>query len=434
MKFRYNKLHGLLISLVIAFAAYSLAGELPDQGRLALALSLLTVALWVANVFPLEITSILYSVLLVVCKVLPPPEAFSGYSNPTPWFILSVLIFGFAVNNSGLGRRLSLYLSNALGVTFKGMLMAIFAVGSILSFLTPAGVERILILYPLALAAAVAIMGEKMAGSNVTKLSMSVAYISGNTLGFGILTGTAVNILALGVINQVAGLTIYWTQWFVWFYVPINLTALISIFILVKIYPPEQTQVIGGRESIKEDFLAMGKITPQELKTAMFLLMAVLLWTTDKFHGLPPWAVGVFIATLMTAPVIGCLKAENIKAIPSNIVVVSAAAITLGGVMQATGVGEWMGRETLGRFIQPGMSTSVASAITFLTATVLHIPLVESNTTVAGFVPVVVNYFHSMGMPVVGPALMAVMAGLTIAFVPFMVIPAILMVGFGEHF
>ena len=190
----------------------------------------------------------------------------------------------------------------------------------------------------------------------------------------------------------------------------------------------------GGQARILEELQIMGPMGSRERKTLLYLMIALILWVTDFWHGLPPWAVAVLVAVPLTAPVIGCMDKNDMKKVPLNILIFSAACISVGIVLQDTGVGVWMGKATLGRLITPDMSTSMTSAITFLVSAVLHFPLVESKTAVAGMVPVVVNYFQGAGMPVLGPTLMACMAGLTIAFVPFMVLPSLLMVGFGPHF
>jgi len=89
---------------------------------------------------------------------------------------------------------------------------------------------------------------------------------------------------------------------------------------------------------------------------------------------------------------------------------------------------------TLGHLIKPWMSTPVASAISYLVTAALHLPLGEGKTTVAAMVPVVGNYFHATGMPLYGPTLMAMMAGVNTAFVPFMSLSALFMMGLGPHF
>ena len=172
----------------------------------------------------------------------------------------------------------------------------------------------------------------------------------------------------------------------------------------------------------------------RELKTSIFLVLALIVWVTDFWHHVPAWAVGVFAATLMTFPIIGCLEAKELKKLPFNIVVFSAAVISIGIVMQETGIGTWLGQATLGRLISPHMTNSMASAVTFVVSSVLHFLLVESKTSIAGLLPVVATYFQTAGLPVLGPTMLCLMACLTSTFLPFMVLPGLLMVGLGPHF
>jgi len=433
-KAKFTRFHGLIVSILIGLLFYILPTGLPPKAQMALALATFTVAMWVCNVLAIEMTAILFSTLIAIFKVLPPPRAFAGFADVTPWFMVAVLLFGIAVMDTGLGKRLSLQLAKIFGTSFGGLTIALMITGFILSFLTPAGVERVLICYPLAIGTGIAIMGSKMEGSNVTKFSLSVAYIAGNTFGFGILTGTSANLVATGVIKQVTGITLYWMQWAKWFFVPCTLASLIAIYILYKMYPPEKTQVEGGKSNVAKQLVEMGPMSTRERKTIFYLGLALLLWVTDSIHGMPPWAVAVFVAVLMNAPRIGCLEIADLKKIPFGICLFSAGTISLGIVMAETGVATWLGKATLGHLIKPGMSTSVTSAITFLVSAVLHFPLIDCKTALTGLVPVVAGYFHAAGMPVLGPTMLCTMSGLLIAFVPFMVLPGVLMIGFGPHF
>ena len=431
--FQFTHFHGLIVAVVLAIVFYLLPTGLQPKQQMALAVAVFTVAMWVCNVLPIELTAILFSVLVAVFKILPPGKAFAGFSDPTPWFMVAVLMFGVAVTDTGLGTRLSLSLTRVFGTSFRGMIIALILTGFVLTFLTPAGVERVLICYPLALGIGIAIMGSE-SDSNVKKFAMSVAYIAGNNFGFAILTGTSANMVAMGVIKQVTGYSFLWMQWARWFFVPIVLTTLISIYIMYKLYPPERTQAISTGTTLQQKALELGPMSGRELKTLLYLTLALALWVTDRWHGIPPWAVAVFVAALMCAPNIGCLTVPDLKKLPFPIALFSAGTISLGIVMSETGVSAWLGKATLGHLIKPGMSNSVVSSITFLVSTVLHIPLVESKAALAGLVPVAAGYFHAMGLPVLGPTLLCTMAGLTIAFVPFMSLPAVMMLGFGPHF
>ena len=433
--FKFTRVHGLIASFLVALIVQFSFSGIPANTHRALTITVLTMALWICDVFPMEMTAILYSVLLVGFNVLPVAKAFGGYSDPTPWFILSVLVFGIAVNESGLGKRLALNLSRAFGASFWGMMAALLLSGLILGFFTPMGMERMLILYPLALGIGTALLGpEKMVGSNITKLAMSGTFIAGNQFGFGILTGTAVNMVAVGVIKQVTGMTILWRQWFAWFFLPVILTGVITMLVLARMFPPEKPEVAGGRERITDDLRAMGKMSSREIKTLIFLVVAILLWITDFKHGIAAWQVSIVVAVLMTAPGFGCVAAKDLKKIPLNIVVFSCAALTIGIAVKDTGLGTWMGNVTLAKLIHPGMSASVTSAITYLVTAVLHIPLGEGKTTVAAVMPVVADYFHASGMPITGPVLMAMMASVNVAFVPFMSLASLFLMGLGPHF
>lgn len=82
-------------------------------------------------------------------------------------------------------------------------MIGILFAGLVLSFITPAGVERIIILFAivLGLAGAFGMTDEEFRKSNACKLAMGTVYIASNVVGLGILTSITPNVIAQGVIK-----------------------------------------------------------------------------------------------------------------------------------------------------------------------------------------------------------------------------------------
>ncbi|MGI9862379.1 SLC13 family permease [Moorella naiadis] len=427
-----KKIYGLIIAVLVSILVYLLPSGLSPQGRGALALTLFAIIMWVLEVYPVEVTAILLSTFYVVFNVASPADAFSGYGNDIVWFIFAALIFGMAVEHSGIGKRLAYSLMRISGGSFKSMMAIIVVVGFLLSFLTPAGVERLLILYPIAVGVAAAFVKGPVQGTNEGKLAMAICYLAGNTFGFGILTGIAVNILGIGIIKQVLGIDVYWSQWIYWFGVPTIIITLISIFLAWRLFPPEK-DVLKARkkEEVSKDFTKLGPMSSTEIRALFYLLITLLLWATDRWNHLPSWAVAIFSAALFCGPGFGIITRNELKKLQFPIVIFSGAAVTIGTVLGKTGVATWIGKIMLGTFIKPDMSPQAMGAITYLVGTLAHIPLVESKTAAAGFTPAVAAFFKSLGVPGLGPSLLSIFNADTIAFFPYMMMPSLVILGLG---
>jgi Di- and tricarboxylate transporters len=432
-KIENKKLYGFVGGLLFGFIIWLISGGLQPQGRVALSLTLIAIIFWAFDVFPIEITSILLSTFYVICGAATAGDAFSGYGNETVWFIFAALVFGLAIDSTGAGRRIAYSLMRFSGNSFKSMMVVITVVGFLLSFLTPAGVERELILFPIAIGIAVVFIKGDARGSNTVKLSIAIAYLASVTFGMAILTGIAVNVLGVGIIKQIMGVDIYWSQWLLWFGVPLSLTTIIAIILTFKVFPPEEGVLTAKDENVKNEFIHQGPITSIEIRALIYLVITLILWTTDRWHHLPSWSVAIFSTFLFCAPKFGVVSTEQLKKVQFPIVIFSGAAISIGAVLGKTGIAAWMGNILLGTFIKPGMSTQAMGAITYLVGAVAHFPLVECKTVAAAFTPAVAAFFSTMGIQSVGPAVMSIVAADTIAFIPAMMMPFMVVLGLGYY-
>ncbi|TGE39111.1 transporter [Desulfosporosinus fructosivorans] len=426
-----KEIYGLVGAILLGLIVWFFSAGLSPQGRMALSLTMAAIVMWVFEVYPVEITAVLLSTFFVFMGAANPVDAFSGYGDSIVWFIFAALVFGTAVEQSGIGKRIACTLMRFSGSSFKSMMAIIVVVGALLSFLTPAGVERLLIIYPIALGVAAVFVKGTVKGTNTGKLAMAITYLAGNTFGFGILTGIAVNILGVGIIKQILGIDVYWSQWITWFGVPIVITTLISIFVAWKIFPPEDYVLQSREQDASKEFSNLGPITGVEKRALLYLLIILGLWATDRWHHLPSWGVAIFSAALFCGPGFGVITKEQLKKIQFSIVIFSGAAITIGTVLGKTGVATWMGKALLGTFIKPDMSPQAMGAVTYLVGAVAHIPLVESKTAAAAFTPAVAAYFKSLGVPALGPSLMSIISADTVAFFPYMMMPFLALMGLG---
>jgi di/tricarboxylate transporter len=115
---------------------------------------------------------------------------------------------------------------------------------------------------------------------------------------------------------------------------------LIGWFVGTKlIFPmkPEERvpQIEGGMERLKKEFNALGKMTVGEYKSIAIFIIVLLLWATDKQHGISQTAVAFMGAVVALLPGIGVVKWNDVD-IPWHLMLFSAGAYTLGSGLEAT--------------------------------------------------------------------------------------------------
>lgn len=91
----------------------------------------------------------------------------------------------------------------------------------------------------------------------------------------------------------------------------------------------------------------LGRMTEKEIRTLVWIVIAIVLWLTNGVTGLDIGWITLLIAMLMSMPVVGgVLEAGDWKEVPVHVMVFLTAAIAIGRVGAATGMNAWIA-ETL---------------------------------------------------------------------------------------
>ena len=72
---------------------------------------LAAVLVWVFEVIPIAVSSILFTLLPVVAGIIPLPKVMAHFATPTVFFVFAMFCISIAFQNSGLNRRVVLWTS-----------------------------------------------------------------------------------------------------------------------------------------------------------------------------------------------------------------------------------------------------------------------------------------------------------------------------------
>jgi di/tricarboxylate transporter len=93
--------------------------------------------------------------------------------------------------------------------------------------------------------------------------------------------------------------------------------------------------IAGGMDSLREELNQMGKVSFNEMKSVMIFVFILVLWVTDRWHGVSPTAVAFVGAIIALLPRIGIVKWNDVD-IPWHLLLFSAGAYTLGAGFKVT--------------------------------------------------------------------------------------------------
>ncbi len=163
-------------------------------------------------------------------------------------------------------------------------------------------------------------------------------------------------------------------------------------------------RIEGGMERLHLELKEMGPVQWSEYKAIFIFSAVLLLWATEKWHGLSPTIVVFLGAAVSLLPGIGIVKWNDVD-IPWHLMLFSAGAYTLGAGLDATGLpGLLVGN----LFHAVGITEHTPFWVLYmlLTGTMLLSALIFQSKTMQTliFVPIAISVAQQFGYPVLSLA------------------------------
>lgn len=229
---KWMQVAGLPVALIVF--VFLLTMPTPEglllQGKAAIAVFFSIFILWVTQSLPTYLTSLIAIVLLVITGAWSEKEALGVFGLDVMWVMLMAFFITSGMEKSGFAKRLALWIISKFGHTAKSALATLAVTNLILAFLVPSTTARATLMLPISLLILKvykAIPGESNFGRQLVIQQLQF----NNICTTGILTATSPQIMAVGLIKDLAGVDITWMDWFAASFPIAALTVLISLVI-----------------------------------------------------------------------------------------------------------------------------------------------------------------------------------------------------------
>ena len=387
MALEQRKLLKIAAILLICSALYWLIPEeiLPASPRLAFCLIILTIFVWSAQIIPLGYASLFVLMLFSLLELAPQEKIFGFLLSPVAYLIISAFILAKAVEKSGLGKRLAIYLFSPFVRSYPTFIAAIYLLGIVLSLFIPHPFSRSFIML-----AMVKSILDQIDVTKEEKISLGLAvFVAGAVNSSVFLTGDmSLNVLS----TNFAGFQITWLEWFVLMGLPSLAFHLLVIALHLIIFPDKNKKRFLIKDSVKPNNM---KLSPMEWRTIFWLLLAIILWGTDYWHGIHPGWISVMVVTGLSLPYIGnVVKIEDFRSVNIDTLIFIAAAIAIGQVGFYTGL-----NDVLADALFPGSwSTNpwLVGLLICILGMVMHVIVGSAVTLLSVMVPLASIYFTSL--------------------------------------
>jgi anion transporter len=361
--------------------------------------------------------------------------AVSGFASPSLWLLLTGFVISIAMTKTGVAKRIALLIMKSLGRTPAGAIAASMLANFVVAPLTPSNTARTAAMLPIIEGIATA-YNAKPGQSNFGKALALAATFTSNITGSAFLTGTIPNPVSIGLIAAAAGASVA-TTWSYWALeaVPTNIIILAAtLWLCVKMYPPEVKSVPGGMEYIDKQLIEMGPMSSAEKKAIGYFLIALTLWSTDSIHKFDSTMVAFFVGLLIFLPKIGILDWKDTeKALPWELFVYFGGVLTLSGVLMQTKSFEWLIKTTMAAL---GLQTlpMMPLLIILIGFSIFSHVIWSTTTAMTGvMIPIYVGLAQAMSFPIIPFVLpLAIMMAYAL-FLPFNTMGNIILFGTGYY-
>jgi di/tricarboxylate transporter len=251
--------------------------------------------------------------------------------------LLTVLFYGFAMKKTGLAERVSYYILSLFPGSYGGILTAFFVIGFVLALGIPSMTVRTAIMVPIAWALVQSLgLEKKSRGSALIILTtVEMAVIPGIAFLYGSLSGPVV-----AASFEAKHLPLTWLGYAHALTFPTLLLCILILIINPIVLRPEAP--LNATPTFARDRLhELGSFKRPELITAIVVVLSIVFWTTDSYHHLPSFLVGMLAMPVFAYA--GILKDQEISTgVSWPLLLFIGGIFGLANVIQEYKVTDWI--------------------------------------------------------------------------------------------
>ena len=399
-----------------------------------LAIFVAAIILWITEAIPNYLTSLLVILGIVLCGVTTDKTAYAQLGHPVMWLNILSFILASMLVKTQVAKRFALWFVLKFGRNSGGIILSFIIINLVLSAFISATTAKAAILLPIFMVIA-AIYGatggehRNNFGRNLILQNLFQINLGANAF----LTGSGAALLAGSLIAGAMGIGSFsYQDWFKAAFPMSVLLILIAWFVGSKIYFPLKKeervpQIEGGMERLREELNKLGKMKFEEYKAIAIFVCVLILWATDKQHGINQTAVAFMGAVVALLPGVGVVKWNDVD-IPWHLLLFSAGAYTLGAGLDATGLPGTLIDALFGS-IGITQATPFWVLYMILTGGILLFSLIFQSKTMLTliFIPIAIGVAQKNGYPIMSLAFPVAMLVGHVYVLPFNSKPAALL-------
>lgn len=399
----------IAVAIYVLLAYFIPIPILNDKQQIMFALFATSLFLWISETVPNYVTSMILICGLVLTGILKAKLAMATLGDPVIWLNVAAFILASALVKTQLVKRVALWLILRFGKNASAIFLTFLGINVILAAFINATAAKAALMMPLFMVIS-AVYGapgtDKTNNFSRNLVLYNLVMINASCNAF--MTGSGANLLAIALLAG-AGCTIYYFDWLM-----AGLPLVIGFGIIGYalgmrfIFPVSKEDTLpkleGGMESLKKAYEDLGPVKLNELKAIIVFGLVLLVWATDKIHGLNATVVAMAGAVIMLTPQFKLLNWNDVD-VPWHLMIFSAGAYALGAGLTTTKLMDTLTKammDTLGL-----ASMSYFSLYALLTGIFIasHFIFQSKNMRTIIFMPIVIGIAQELKIDILSLAI-----------------------------
>lgn len=320
----------LIMTFVIGAVSYQF---LTSVQALSAGLLFICIAFWATSLVPAYWPALGLFAFATATQLAPTQVIFAGFQSSTFWLLFSGMVFGAAINHTGINSRATRLLMLILGNSYQGTIIkiALFAMG--LAFLIPSGVSRIVLIIPI-----IASLADHFGydqNSNGRKGMLLAAAFGTFLPAFSILPANAPNMLLSGMAEALYNAPFSYGEYLLLHFPVLGFGKLVmTIGVILWLFPDK-----APNQAI-EATIEKSAMTKIEIRLLIVLCTCFAFWFTDSLHHISAGWIGLIAALICLWPSLGLMAKNSIdKDIQYGTLLFAAGIIGLSAIIAYSGLG-----------------------------------------------------------------------------------------------
>jgi len=359
---------------------------LSREAKGAIAIFLLAGTWWVFEVVPIGVTSLAIGAMQALFLIRPARDAFTDFMVPAVMFIFASIMIGLVFTKTGLTKRLAYKMLIVVGEKTSMIYLGCFVVTAALTHIM-AHTAVAATIYPL-LVSIYALYGEGDKKTIFGKgLFIGMAYVAGAG-SIVTLLGAARGAVALGFYKDIVGQDITFFQ-LTWYMFPVGwlMTFILWGFFMV-FFKPEKKVIPGLREKARQLNSELGPLTRNEIKAAAIVGACIVTMALRPYVPIlqPIDKTAIILLSTILFFITGIMDIDDLEAIPWNIILLFAGAMSIGNCLWQTGAANWMAVNWLVMFQEANWFVfvmSIAFFVMMMTNFIMNVAAIAISLPVA---------------------------------------------------